>query len=110
MFPNKVRMERDAPSPEPMVYLFIYIRRSPRLRSRSTKTGKTYGHRPRSPMRTESLHTMGCGLVPRPLLDSTQHSQERDIHSPGEIRIHNPRKRAAADPPIRPCSHWDPQK
>jgi len=28
------------------------------------KTGKSYGHHPRSPKRTEGLHTMGCGLAP----------------------------------------------
>jgi len=34
-----------------------------------------------------------------PLSDSTQHSQETDIHAPGGIRIHNLSKRVAADPP-----------
>jgi hypothetical protein len=31
-FPNRVPMERDAPSPEPMIYSFIYICWSPHLR------------------------------------------------------------------------------
>jgi hypothetical protein len=56
-------MERDVPSPESMVYSFIYIRHSPQIRSPPTKMGKSYGHLPRSPTRTEGLHTMGCGLV-----------------------------------------------
>jgi hypothetical protein len=33
----------------------------------------------------------------------------RDIHAPGGIRSHNPSKRAAADPHLRPCGHWDRQ-
>jgi hypothetical protein len=43
----------------------------------------------------------------RPLSDNTQHSQLTDIHFPGGIRTHNPSKRAAADPPLRPRDHWD---
>ena len=39
----------------------------------------------------------------RPLLDSTQHSQTS--MPPGEIRTHNPSKRAAADPRLRPHGH-----
>jgi hypothetical protein len=31
----------------------------------------------------------------------------RDIHAPGGIRSRNPSKRAAADPHLRPCGHWD---
>jgi hypothetical protein len=31
----------------------------------------------------------------------------RDIHAPGWIRSRNPSKRAAADPHLRPCGHWD---
>ena len=30
-----------------------------------------------------------------------------DIHAPGGIRTHNPSKRAAADPRLRPRGHWD---
>jgi len=43
----------------------------------------------------------------KPLPDKTQHSQPTDIHAPGEIRTHNPSKRAAADPLLRPHGHWD---
>jgi hypothetical protein len=46
MFPNRVPMERDALSPEPMVYSFIYIHQSPQLRSPPTKVEKTYSHHP----------------------------------------------------------------
>jgi hypothetical protein len=35
------------------------------------------------------------------------HSQETDIHDPGGIRTHNPSKRAAVDPRLRPRGHWD---
>ena len=38
---------------------------------------------------------------------NTQHSQQRDIHAPGEIRTHNLSRRAAADQRLRPCGHWD---
>jgi hypothetical protein len=41
------------------------------------------------------------------LLHNTQHSQEANIHVPGGIRNSNPRKRAAADPRLRPRGHWD---
>jgi hypothetical protein len=43
----------------------------------------------------------------RPLPDITQHSQETDIHALGGIRTHNPSKRAAADPRLRPRGHCD---
>jgi hypothetical protein len=42
-----------------------------------------------------------------PLPENTQHSKARDIHVPGGIGIHNSRKRAAADPHLRPRGHWD---
>ena len=34
-------------------------------------------------------------------------TQETDIHAPGGIRTHDPSKRAAADPRLRPRGHWD---
>ena len=43
----------------------------------------------------------------RPQRDNTQHSQETDIHSAGEIRNRNPSKRAAANPRLRPRGHRD---
>jgi len=57
MFPKRVPMERDAPSPESMVYSFIYTCQSPQLRSSPKKKGeKTYGHRPRRPTQTEPAY------------------------------------------------------
>ena len=38
---------------------------------------------------------------------TTQHSQETDIHGPGEIRTGNPNKRSAAEPCPTPLGHWD---
>jgi hypothetical protein len=48
-------------------------------------------------------------LSQRPLPDNTQRSQGTYIHTSGEIRTHNPRKRAAADPNLRPHGHWHRQ-
>ena len=42
----------------------------------------------------------------RPLPDNTQHSQQTDIHAPDGIRTHNPSRRAATDPRLRPRSHF----
>jgi hypothetical protein len=36
-----------------------------------------------------------------------QHSQQTDNHDPGGIWTCNPTKRAAADPHLTPCSHWN---
>jgi hypothetical protein len=38
---------------------------------------------------------------------TTQHLQQTDIHALGGIRTHDPSKRAAADPSLRPHDHWD---
>jgi hypothetical protein len=50
-------------------------------------------------------HTQSVGLLGReigpsqtPLPDNKQHSQETDIHAPGEFRTRNPNKRATEDP------------
>jgi hypothetical protein len=43
----------------------------------------------------------------RPLPENTKHSQETQIHDLGGIRTRNPSKRSAADPRLRPRSHWD---
>jgi hypothetical protein len=42
----------------------------------------------------------------RSILPSLQQTQT-NIHAPGEIRTHDPSKRAAADPRLRPRGHWD---
>jgi len=49
------------------------------------------------------------GTTERPLPDNTQHSQQTDIHTPGEFRTLNPSKREAADPRLGPRSHLDRQ-
>ena len=41
--------------------------------------------------------------------NNTQHSQGTDIHVAGGIRSHNPIKRVASDPSLRPRGHWDRQ-
>jgi len=38
---------------------------------------------------------------------NTQHSQQTNIHSPGEIRTHISSSRATADLCLRPLDHWD---
>ena len=43
----------------------------------------------------------------RPLSDNPQHTQEKNFHAPGTIRTHNPSKRAAAGPRLRPQDHRD---
>jgi len=43
----------------------------------------------------------------RPLPDNTSHSQQTDIYAPSGIGTHNPSKRAAADPWLRPRGNWD---
>ena len=45
----------------------------------------------------------------RPVPDNIQHSKQTDIHATGGIRTHNPRKRAAADPRLRPFGNRDLQ-
>jgi len=35
-------------------------------------------------------------------------TQQTNIHASGGIRTHNPNKRAAADPLLRPYGRWDP--
>ena len=47
------------------------------------------------------------GLTQRPLPDNAHHSQQKDIHVPGRIRMRNTSKRAAAEPRLRPRDHWD---
>jgi len=49
VFSNKVPVDRDTPSPEPMAYSSIYIPQSLYLASPPTKTRKTQGHGSRSP-------------------------------------------------------------
>jgi hypothetical protein len=44
------------------------------------------------------------------LPDKIKHLQETDIQAAGEIRTHNPSKRAAADPHLRPSDDWNRTK
>jgi hypothetical protein len=37
----------------------------------------------------------------------THNTHKKDVHAPGGDRPLNPSKRAAADPHIRACGHWD---
>jgi hypothetical protein len=43
----------------------------------------------------------------RDLYLTTQTLYKTNIHAPGGIRIHDPSKRAAADPRLRPRGNWD---
>jgi hypothetical protein len=67
MFPNMVPMGRDTPSPEPLVHSLIHSCMSAGVPKKEPSyiRGKAIGHRPWSPMQMESLHTMGCSLVPQ---------------------------------------------
>ena len=57
---------------------------------------------------SDTLHSVGLLWTNgRPDAHNTQHSQETEMHAPGRIRTHNPRKRAAADPHLRPRGHWE---
>ena len=67
MFPYKVPTDRDTPSPQPLLYVYIhpsmlYLPQSPK--SAPTYIRKTYSRRPRCHTQTEGLYTKGCGLVP----------------------------------------------
>ena len=48
-------------------------------------------------------------VVAGPWPNNTQHSHETDVLAPGEIRTHNLRRRATADPRLRPRGHRDRQ-
>ena len=55
-------------------------------------------------------HSVELGKNDRPVAATStwlHTTQETDMHVPGWIRNHNPRKRTAADPRLRPCCHWD---
>ena len=58
MFPDRVPIDRDTQSPEPLVYLFMYVCRSPQkgaLLQNEENTKSPF----RSTTQTEGLHTMG---------------------------------------------------
>ena len=64
MSSKRVPMDRDALSPEPMVYSFTYISRNPIKKPSHEMWGK-HSHRSCSPTQMKGLQTMGCGLVPQ---------------------------------------------
>jgi hypothetical protein len=43
----------------------------------------------------------------RSMLPSLYNKHNTNIHAPGGIRTHDPSKRAAVDPRLRPRGHWD---
>ena len=43
----------------------------------------------------------------RPLPDNTQHSQQTNVHAPGEIRTHDRSRWAAVDLRLRPRGYWN---
>jgi hypothetical protein len=43
------------------------------------------------------------------LLSLLCNTHNTNIHTPDGIRTRNPKKRAAADPRLRPLGHWDRQ-
>jgi len=55
----------------------------------------------------DTPHSVGLLWTTETLPDHTQLSQETDIHAAGGIRKHNPSKKAAADPRLRPRGQWD---
>jgi hypothetical protein len=60
------------------------------------------------------IHFCSVLVLFRPFMSLTVHNRpynkhNTNIHAPGGIRIHNPSKRAAEDPRLRPHGHWDRQ-
>ena len=55
----------------------------------------------------DTPHSVGLLWTTETLPDNTQLSQETDIHASSGIRIHNPSKKAVADPRLRPGDYWD---
>jgi hypothetical protein len=53
----------------------------------------------------ESVPPSSCDFCS--ILLSLYNKHNTNIHAPGGIRTHNPSKRAAADPRLRPRGHWD---
>jgi hypothetical protein len=70
MFPNRIPMGSDTPSPEPLVYFpfihsFMCVCQSPQKGDLLHTYGEKQGHHPRTPTQTEGLHSVGCSLVPQ---------------------------------------------
>jgi len=59
---------------------------------------------------SDTPHSVGLFWTsdqPDPVTANTLHPQQTDSHSQGGIRTRNPSKRAATEPRLRPCDHWD---
>ena len=65
MFPNRVSMEREASSPEPIVYSFINIRQSPQLWSPHEKQGKHTVAVHRAPRARKAYIQWGAAWFPK---------------------------------------------
>ena len=64
MFPQQGFYGERCSVPRANIRSFISVR-VPEKEPSHEMRGETYSHSPRSPTRTEILHTMGCGLVPQ---------------------------------------------
>jgi len=71
MFPNRVHMERNALSPEPVVNSFIYICHSPQLKYPPMKWGKAYGHHPQATHRQNAYIQSGVAWFPKVIIYDT---------------------------------------
>jgi hypothetical protein len=65
MFPTRVPMDRDTPSPVPLVYLFMYVCWSPQKGAlpQNGEKHKIIVHG--APRRQKAYIQRGCGLVPQ---------------------------------------------
>ena len=64
-------MESDVPSPEAVVYSFIYIRQNPQLRSPSTKMGKHTVTVHGAPRRQKAYIQWGAAWFPKGIVYDT---------------------------------------
>jgi hypothetical protein len=69
--------------------------------------GATAPSGPGLPHHRGFIVTLRHTTLGRTPVDNTQHSKEIDIHVHDSIRTHNPSKRRAVDPCLRPRGHWD---
>ena len=65
MFPNRVPMERDTPSPEPLVYLFMYVSQRPQNGAVLQK----YSHLPGAPRRRKAYKQWGAAWFPKGIVN-----------------------------------------
>jgi hypothetical protein len=60
-----------------------------------------------TPQSVGLLWTRDRPVAETSLPDNTNTVQETNIHATGGIRTHDPSKRSAADPRLRPSGYWD---